>query len=59
VHGIFERPEPRRALITALANARGFNWSAGAHGELDPYDALADVLAETLDLRGMPALAPG
>ncbi len=57
VHGIFERPEPRRGLLGALASTRGFNWSAGAEREVHPYDALADVLADAIDLQTMPSFA--
>jgi len=53
VHGIFEQPEPRRALLAALARERGFTWRPAAAPAVDPYDALADVLAETIDLRGV------
>jgi cobyric acid synthase len=57
VHGIFERAEPRHALLRALARARGFERTPGRDCDVDPYDALADVLAETIDLHTLPCLA--
>jgi adenosylcobyric acid synthase len=50
VHGIFESPEPRHALIRALARQRGFEWSPSRDLDSDPYDRLADVLAANLSL---------
>jgi adenosylcobyric acid synthase len=50
VHGIFELPEPRRALVQALARHRGFEWSPSPDLDSDPYDRLADVLAANLSL---------
>lgn len=49
VHGLFEQSGPRHALLCALAAARGFDWHPVALTR-DPYDALADVLEEHLDL---------
>jgi adenosylcobyric acid synthase len=57
VHGIFERPEPRHALLAALAGIRGFNRTPRPEPDSDAYDALADVLAEAIDLRTLPCLA--
>jgi adenosylcobyric acid synthase len=57
VHGIFERPEPRHALLAALAGIRGFNRIPRPEPDSDAYDALADVLAEAIDLRTLPCLA--
>jgi adenosylcobyric acid synthase len=54
LHGVLEQPEPRHALIRALAATRGFNWDSGGAPATDPYDTLADVLEATLridDLR--------
>jgi adenosylcobyric acid synthase len=50
LHGIFERPEPRHALLGALASTRGFRWNPGPERKVDAYDALADVLAVAIDL---------
>jgi cobyric acid synthase len=50
VHGIFECPGPRYALLQALARTRGFTWSPELKNDADPYDALAAVLAETVHL---------
>jgi adenosylcobyric acid synthase len=50
LHGIFEQAEPRRALLDALARARGFSRSPAVPVTADPYDELADVLGATLDL---------
>jgi len=50
VHGLFEEPEPRRALIRALAQTRGFQWSPAPSTNVDPYDELARVLGQTLSL---------
>ena len=56
LHGLLERPEPRAALVRALAEARGFAW-APASSPPDPYDRLADVLEATLKLDGLHAAA--
>jgi adenosylcobyric acid synthase len=53
LHGVFERPQPRHALLRALARGRGFNWSPGDGGETDAYDALADVLEDALDMEAI------
>jgi adenosylcobyric acid synthase len=50
LHGILEQVAPRRALLGALARARGFSWSPAVDESADPYDQLADVLAATLNL---------
>jgi len=55
VHGIFEQPQPRHALLAALASNRGFAWNAGVQRLVDPYDALADVLADAIDPRMITA----
>jgi adenosylcobyric acid synthase len=52
LHGLLERPEPRHALVHALAATRGFTWHPGAAPALDPFDALADVLQATVRLTG-------
>jgi adenosylcobyric acid synthase len=57
LHGFLERPEPRQALVQALAGSRGFAWQPGAVTAPDPYDALADVLEATLRLDGLRALS--
>jgi adenosylcobyric acid synthase len=59
LHGVLERPEPRHALIRALARARGFAWAPETAPAPDPYDALADVLAQTLRLDGLRAARLG
>src|SRR5207302_11438493 len=56
VHGVFEHPRPRRALLAALAHGRGFNWTGEGQHAVDPYDALADVLSGALDLTHLPSL---
>ena len=48
LHGVLERPEPRHALVRALAATRGFSWDSGDAPTPDPYDRLADVLEATL-----------
>jgi adenosylcobyric acid synthase len=55
LHGLLERPEPRHALVHALAETRGYTWHARATPAPDPYDALADVLEATLRLDGLQA----
>ena len=55
VHGLLERPEPRHALVQALAATRGFRWRPTAASVTDPYDALADVLEATVLLDGLRA----
>lgn len=53
LHGLLERPEPRHALLRALAASRGFAWHSAAAPASDPYDVLADVLESTLQLDGL------
>jgi adenosylcobyric acid synthase len=51
VHGVFEQAEPRAALVQELARRRGFELkSASTAPAADPYDQLAAMLSETLDL---------
>jgi adenosylcobyric acid synthase len=57
VHGVLEGTQPRRALLAALANARGFDAHNGNTEREDQYDRLADVLEASLDLRALPSLA--
>jgi adenosylcobyric acid synthase len=54
LHGLLEQAEPRRALLRALADLRGFTWRHGAP-LADPYDTIADVLEGTLRLEGLLA----
>ena len=49
LHGVLERPEPRQALLSALAARRGFAWQPVAP-PADAYDRLADVLEASLRL---------
>ncbi len=60
VHGLLDRPEPRHALLQALAARRGFRWRPAAASVSDPYDAFADVVEATVQLDGLGAsfLAP-
>ncbi len=53
LHGLLEQPEPRHAMVHALAATRGFTWHPGAASGRDPFDALADVLEATLRLDGL------
>jgi adenosylcobyric acid synthase len=50
VHGLFEQAEPRHALVRALAETRGLHWSPASPTNVDAYDDLARVLAETVSL---------
>jgi adenosylcobyric acid synthase len=50
VHGLFEPAEPRYALISALAQTRGFHWSPPSATSVDSYDDLARVLGQTVNL---------
>ena len=51
LHGMFEHPEARYALVRALARTRGFDWSPVPLTTHDPYDELARTLAESVSLR--------
>jgi len=53
LHGLLEQPQPRHALVHALAATRGFTWHPGATPALDPFDMLADVLEATVRLDGL------
>ena len=59
LHGVLERPEPRRALISSLAARRGFAWQPDPTPAADPFDRLADVLQSSLrlDAVSLPAAA--
>jgi cobyric acid synthase len=58
LHGMFELPEARDALLRALANTRGFALGPALPVQPDPYADLARVLADTLRLETtrVPAL---
>jgi adenosylcobyric acid synthase len=56
VHGLFETEPPRTALVGALAARRGFARHATTEPTPDPYDRLADVLEQTLDLRPLTVI---
>jgi adenosylcobyric acid synthase len=56
VHGILERPEPRHALLAALAAARGFARPTPTAPD-NAFDRLADVIENSLDLSGLQTLA--
>jgi adenosylcobyric acid synthase len=60
LHGLLEQPQPRHALVHALAATRGFTWHPGAVPAPDPFDALADILEATvrLDELRVSSLAP-
>jgi adenosylcobyric acid synthase len=49
IHGLFERAEPRAALLTALAAARGLTWQPGAPSP-EPYDVIADAIEANVSL---------
>jgi adenosylcobyric acid synthase len=51
LHGMFEQPEARYALVRVLARTRGFEWSPPSLTAHDPYDELARTLAESVSLR--------
>jgi hypothetical protein len=53
MHGLFERPEPRHALLRGLTQSRGFEWVPGVAPRSDPYDVLADVMEESVRLDGL------
>jgi adenosylcobyric acid synthase len=50
LHGVLERAEARRALVSALAARRGFAWQPELAEAPDPFDRLADVLESSLRL---------
>jgi adenosylcobyric acid synthase len=50
LHGIFELPAPRQALLRALTQARGFSPPPPPRPATDPYDRLATALAASLRL---------
>ena len=58
IHGMFERPEPRHALLRELAQSRGFEWAPDAVPRSDPYDVLADVIEESVRLDGLRIPSP-
>jgi adenosylcobyric acid synthase len=56
VHGVWEEPGARYALLRELARRRGFDWSPHPAQVADPYDRLSAAIGATLDLR---ATRPG
>ena len=51
VHGLFEQPAPRAALLGELARRRGFSWRRElADHQLDPFDRLADAIERNVAL---------
>jgi adenosylcobyric acid synthase len=61
VHGVLERPEPRHALLRALATGRGLAWHPNPEQRPDSFDRLADVLERCLrlDTGQLPVLPTG
>jgi adenosylcobyric acid synthase len=58
VHGLFEHPEPRAALLGGLAARRGFTeWRPHEPDARNPYDLIADAIEA--NLRGLPLLVGG
>jgi adenosylcobyric acid synthase len=57
VHGVFESAQARHALVQLLARRRGFEWRPTSASEVDPYDRLADVVAENVTLRALLCLS--
>jgi adenosylcobyric acid synthase len=53
VHGLLERPEPRAALLGALAAARGLVWLPTPDTDTDPYDLLADAIETNVALAAL------
>lgn len=58
VHGVFDRPEAARAVVSALLEQKGLNPDAvealdlAAYKE-EQYDKLADVIRENLDMKAV------
>jgi len=65
LHGLLDRPEPRRALLDALRARRGLDplppgeALAPAARRARQYDAIADVLERHLDLATPSSRGPG
>jgi adenosylcobyric acid synthase len=59
LHGLFERSELRRAILGALAAARGYQWLPAPlqHGR-DAYDRLADVMETRVRLDQLRLATP-
>jgi len=51
LHGILEQPDVRLAVLQALAFTRDFSWAPTQPSEVDPYDRLATVLGDVLQLK--------
>jgi adenosylcobyric acid synthase len=58
LHGIFTRPAAAVALLSYLAERKGLD-PAGLGAFRDPYDDLAALLEEHLDMERIVGLAPG
>ena len=59
LHGFFDRPQTRHALVRALAARNGFAWAPDASGAdtlLDRLDRLADTLEASLNLTMLNSL---
>ncbi|NYT20155.1 MAG: cobyric acid synthase CobQ, partial [Methanosarcinales archaeon] len=50
LHGLFENQNVRHALIRYLAEKKGLAFEDEDIPEKDPYDELADVINERLDM---------
>ncbi len=50
LHGILEQPDIRRAVLHAIAFTRGFSWAPAQPSDIDPYDRLATVLGDDLQV---------
>jgi adenosylcobyric acid synthase len=50
LHGLLEQIEIRRPVLESLASMRGFPWTPPPRPDVDPYDRLATVLADSIRL---------
>jgi adenosylcobyric acid synthase len=53
VHGLFERPEPRAALLRGLAATRGLRWQPGSTRRERSLDLIADAIEANVSLNAL------
>jgi adenosylcobyric acid synthase len=56
LHGLFLNPSAANALLSYLSSRKGLSFTPILAGESDPYDMLADIFEEHVDMNAIVAL---